>query len=159
MGLMQSRISYSEDQLSLIALVQVPTKGAIIVPRRKITIRDWLKGAGQSVRDGTAMNPFETQRRVNQAHDSRQNTYPIATGGDWYTKYRKKDGTIHIMLDRNGRLTTTYPHVHVIHDEPAAEIRIVLSRGPNDHERAATLPGGSSGNEVNAAVESAFRRL
>jgi hypothetical protein len=39
--------------------------------RRKITVTDWLRGAGASLRNGDGMNPLRTQRYVNAAHDER----------------------------------------------------------------------------------------
>jgi hypothetical protein len=39
--------------------------------RRKITVGDWFRGAGASLRNGTAMNPLATQGLVNAAHDER----------------------------------------------------------------------------------------
>lgn len=39
--------------------------------RRKITLGDWLRGAGQSLRSGNGMSPLTTNRLVNAAHDER----------------------------------------------------------------------------------------
>lgn len=39
--------------------------------RRKISAGDWVKGAAQSIRNGTAGNPLATQRLVNAAADQR----------------------------------------------------------------------------------------
>lgn len=42
-----------------------------MIKRRKISVGDWLRGAGQSLRDGQGMNPLATNRYVNAAHDAR----------------------------------------------------------------------------------------
>lgn len=39
--------------------------------RRKISAGDWLRGASQSIRSGQSMNPFATQRLINEVHDDR----------------------------------------------------------------------------------------
>lgn len=117
----------------------------------------------RSVLNGTAMNPLATHREIRQARDERQergarHPRPKEDWG-WYSKYRKKDGTIHVMVDKHGNITTEYPHVHVIHDEPGSKIQIVVSRGPKDHPAKWSLHGSSSGNEVNAAIDRARKLL
>lgn len=131
--------------------------------RRKITFGDWMRGASQSIKNGTVMNPITTQRIINAAHDervAREDKYPRPEKDwGWYSKYRSSDGTIHVMLDRNGEPTTKYPHVHVIHDEPGGQVRIVLSLRKGEHPETRVLPGTSSGNEVNAAIDQMLRKL
>ncbi|HVV71957.1 MAG TPA: hypothetical protein VHI52_10730 [Verrucomicrobiae bacterium] len=39
--------------------------------RRKVSAGDWLRGAAASMRNGTASNPFATQKHINAAHDER----------------------------------------------------------------------------------------
>ena len=39
--------------------------------RRKVTFGDFVRGAVASIRDGNGMNPLQTQRYVNRAHDVR----------------------------------------------------------------------------------------
>lgn len=70
----------------------------------------------------------------------------------WYSKWVEKDGSIHVMFDRHGNQTTSYPHVHLIHDEPGGEIRVILSRGPKNHPERIVLPGTASAATVDAAV-------
>lgn len=78
---------------------------------------------------------------------------PRAQGSNWYSKARSDDNTVHVMYDANGEITTDYPHVHVIHDGKANEVRVVASWGPGDHSDPLVLPGDASGNDVNTAVE------
>ncbi len=68
------------------------------MPRRKITFGDWLRGAGQSLRNGTGMNPLETQRLVNAAHDERVARYPAPSRKDGYYSQYRKDGTIDVFI-------------------------------------------------------------
>lgn len=82
-----------------------------------------------------------------------------AQGSGWYSKYRSDDGKIHVMLDATGQPTTKYPHVHVIHDEQAGEVRIVISRGRGVHSDLIRLPGDAGGNEVDAAIARLLRKL
>jgi hypothetical protein len=79
--------------------------------------------------------------------------------GRWYSKYMSSDGSIQILLDKNGNVTDQYPHVHVIHDEPGSEVRIHVTRSEGRHSDHEVLPGNASGNEVNAAIERALRKL
>lgn len=73
--------------------------------------------------------------------------------GRWFSRYRENQGTIELMVDRDGNPTNQYPHVHVIHDEAQGEVRFVLSFSPHNHPMRETLPGTASGNEVNAAID------
>lgn len=82
---------------------------------------------------------------------------PLA--GRWHSKYMSKDGSIQVLLDKNGNVTDQYPHVHVIHDEPGSEVRIHVTRSEGRHSDHEVLPGNASGNEVNAAIERALRKL
>jgi len=105
-----------------------------------------------------AVTAFKERREAGQAAAKKV----AAKGrqeGRWYSKYRSDDGTIHVMLDRDGNLTNQYPHVHVIHDEPGSEVRIHVTLGPRRHSDHEVLPGTASGNEVNAAIERALRKL
>lgn len=43
----------------------------VLVRRRRITPGDWLRGVKYSMRNRTLMNPFQTQRFINAAHDER----------------------------------------------------------------------------------------
>ena len=79
--------------------------------------------------------------------------------GRWFTKYREGDGTIELLIDPEGNLTDTYPHLHVIHDERAGEVRFVASTSNRQRVYTSTLPGDVSGNEVNAEIDRALREL
>jgi len=85
--------------------------------------------------------------------------YPRAQGSNWYSKWRSDDSTAQIMYDKAGNVTTGYPHVHVIHDDLADQIRVVASWGPRSHSRTTVLAGDASGNDVNAAVDELRRQL
>jgi hypothetical protein len=87
-----------------------------------------------------------------------ESSYRRAEGRNWYTKYRSDDDTVHIMLNRAGDMTTGYPHLHVIFDRDN-EIRLVITHGPYDHGEERTLPGNSTGNDVNALIEEMLRLL
>jgi hypothetical protein len=79
--------------------------------------------------------------------------------GRWFNKYIERDGTIELLIDRDGNPTDRYPHVHVIHDEKLFEVRILVSVSPHNHASRQTLPGSASGNEVNAAIDRALAEL
>ncbi|WP_195210587.1 hypothetical protein [Actinomarinicola tropica] len=124
------------------------------------SLGDNLKGMARSVRNGTAMNPLITRKFIKQAQAERLARYPAPSRkGGWYSKYSSEDGTIHVMIGPDGNITTTYPHVHVIHDERGSEVRVVVSRGPGDHPHTFRLPGTASGNEVDAKIAEAIRLL
>lgn len=79
--------------------------------------------------------------------------------GRWFSKYREQDGQIHLLIDLDGNLTNTYPHVHVIHDEAVGEVRLVASTRDRRRVFSETLSGDVSGNEVNAAIDRALAEL
>lgn len=79
--------------------------------------------------------------------------------GRWFTKYREGIGTIELLIDPEGNLTNTYPHLHVIHDERVGEVRFIASTSHGQRVYANTLHGDVSGNEVNAEIERALREL
>lgn len=119
------------------------------------TATETLQGFGRVLRSqGLAggMSPLAIRREAKQVAAER----PSRRNG-WFTRY--DHGTTQVMLDKNGKLTSSYPHVHVIHDEPRNEVRIVLSRSQTDHPEQDRLPGSASGNEVNAAVDRMLRKL
>jgi hypothetical protein len=104
------------------------------------------------------MNPLETNRLVNAAHDAR--TYARAEGDDYYSKHDPRFGRTGYFVDRRGNPTTGYPHVHVIADERQGKIFLTASR--SKHEKvgpAVELPISASGNEVNAAAKQLGRYL
>jgi hypothetical protein len=127
--------------------------------RRKITFGDWLRGAGASIRNGTAMNPFETQRQVNAAHDRRTAHYPLAKGDDYYSKHDPRFNRTGYFVDRNGNPTTTYPHVHIVADESQGLVIVTATKGKHLHLGQEKLPISASGNEVNAAIQRMARLL
>lgn len=124
---------------------------------------DNLRGIWRSIRSGTGGNILDTRRHIKGAMaqrlvDEQRSSRPARKGG-WYTKYREGDGTIHLMIGKDGNTTESYPHVHIIHDSPGAEVRIVASRGPGDHPFKEVLPGTASGNEVNQAISRMIAKL
>jgi hypothetical protein len=107
-----------------------------------------------------ARNPDEKHGAHNfKDYEEQVPARPLAEKGNWYTKYRTDDETIHLMVDKEGNPTTEYPHVHVIHDEKNNQIRVVASYAKDRHSDTMTLSGDASGNDVNAAVEEMRRRL
>lgn len=129
------------------------------MPRRKITFGDWLRGAGQSIRNGTAMDPFATNRLVNAAHDERISRYPTPSRKNGYYSQQRADGSIDVFIGPNGDITSERPHVHVVHSPPERRIIFTVtdSRGRHIHEEY--LPANASGNEVNAVVDRLRRQL
>ena len=126
------------------------------------SLMDNLRGALRSMRRGDGYGPFAIRRAADEIRREREGagtSYPRARRGGWYAKYRQDDGKIHAMVDRNGNPTTTYPHVHVIHDERGGEVVVVISRGGGVHEERTVLPGDVSGNQVNAVVDRLRRKL
>lgn len=125
------------------------------------SFRDNILGALRARKSGgvTAGNIREEADRIRREREARSAPLPRATGSDYYSKYRSDDGKIHVFLDRNGNPTTSYPHVHVIHDERGGEVRIVHSSGDGTHPERTTLPGNASGNQINAAVADMLKRL
>ena len=79
--------------------------------------------------------------------------------GRWASKYVEKQGTVELLVGLDGNPTTTYPHVHVIHDEVNDEVRILASVASKNVVFRETLPGTSTGNDVNDAIERALVRL
>lgn len=127
--------------------------------KSRLTFGDMLKGQWRSVRRGGGWNAFENLANAKQIRDERdaksKALYPLAEKGEWYTKYRSDDGRVHVMLGPDGTPTKTYPHVHVIHDEPGGEIRLHITRAsmpntfgcyPRDRPRGRSRPDrGCSG--------------
>jgi hypothetical protein len=108
---------------------------------------DNIKDGFKSGQAGKGPNYVRKQR------EARERAMRARLEGRWFSKYRESDGTIELMVDRDGNPTNTYPHVHVIHDELKGEVRLVLSLSPSNHPKRETLPGTASGNEVNAAID------
>ena len=129
------------------------------MPRRKITFGDWLKGAGQSIRNGTAMNPLETNRLVNAAHDERVSRYPSPSRDDGYYSQIRKGGEIDVFIGPNGDITAERPHVHVVHSPPENRIIFTVTDSQGRHIHQEFLPATASGNEVNAVVDRLRGRL
>ncbi len=77
--------------------------------------------------------------------------FPKAGDNQWYSSYNGK-GEIQILLDKEGKPTTGYPHVHVIHDPNKGQVRMhnTLSKGVHKDNRR--LPGNATGTQVNAAI-------
>lgn len=132
------------------------------------TINIYFGGVGEPNGPGHGHYAMDSRDKVTyrrepfDPHGSQNFTdggYPRAQGSNWYTKSRSDDGTVHAMYDKQGGITTSYPHVHVIHDSQADQVRVVASWGPGNHSQPTVLPGSASGNEVNAAVDEMRRRL
>lgn len=123
------------------------------------TLGDNLKGMWRSFISGHGMRPVMTYRHIRDAQAERlaREAEARSKSGGWLSKY--SSGVPEVMLDRNGNPTSDYPHVHVIHDEPGNTIRMHITRAPGVRTDHLTLPGSSSGNEVNAAVEDLLRRM
>jgi hypothetical protein len=125
------------------------------VAKRKITVSDWLKGAGQSIRSGNGMNPLTTQRLVNQAHDQRvagSSRYPRAGDSKYYSQNRI-DGSVDVFVGPSGEPTMERPHVHIVHSSPEDRIIIVPTMSNGSHGQTVYLPADASGNEVNRVVD------
>ena len=82
-------------------------------------------------------------------------TFPKAkTEGEWYSRSnRRGEGEVEVLLDQDGKPTTGYPHVHVIHDEKKGEVRLHNTMAKGVHQDKVVLPGTVTGNQVNAAVD------
>ena len=81
-------------------------------------------------------------------------TFPKAkTEKEWYSKYNQRgEGEVEVLLDKHGRPTMGYPHVHIIHDEEKGEVRLHNTMAKKGHRDHIVLPGTPTGTEVNAAV-------
>lgn len=124
--------------------------------RRKITVTDWLRGAGQSIRSGTGMNPLTTQRLVNAAHDerkAREERYPTPSREDGYYSKIRRNGTIDVFIGQNGDITSERPHVHIVHSSPENRIVFTVTDSNGGHSHQEYLPSTASGNDVNRVVD------
>ena len=120
---------------------------------------DWLRGAGRSIRNGTAMNPFETQRLVNAAHDQRVARYPSPSRDDGYYSRLRKNGSIDVFIGPNGDITSERPHVHIVHSPGENRIIFTVTDSAGRHVHQEFLPATASGNQVNAVVDRLRRGL
>lgn len=124
--------------------------------RRKITVTDWLRGAGRSIRSGTSMNPFMTQRFINEAHDERVSSearYPKPSREDGYYSMRRRDGSIDVFIGPNGDITSERPHIHIIHSPREGRVIFTVTNTDGSHPHHEYLPADASGNQVNAVVD------
>lgn len=80
-----------------------------------------------------------------------------ANGLDQFYSRLTAGGRIELFVDKNGRPTTAYPHVHVVHHgNGSVDVVASLSRGSHVWRTALRNP---SGNEVNSAVRQAQQRI
>lgn len=93
------------------------------------------------------------------AHNFTDRKYPYLEGRGWYSKTSSSDNVVHILHDKDGDLTTSYPHVHEIHDPEENAIFVIASYSPQSHSEPIILPLDASGNEVRAAVIAMQKRL
>jgi hypothetical protein len=121
--------------------------------RRKITFGDWLRGAGASLRNGTAMNPLATQRLVNAAHDERVARYPSPSRKNGYYSQYRADGSIDVFIGPNGDITSERPHVHVVHSPGENRIIFTVTQSNGRHSHQEFLPATATGNEVDPVVD------
>jgi hypothetical protein len=132
------------------------------MPRRKITVSDWMRGAGASIRSGNGMSPFTTQKFINQAHDERiasAQRYPLATGKNKYSEFDPRNGRQGRFLDKYDHPTTERPHVHIVTNESQGLVIITATLKDGSHPGEIKLPITASGNEVNAAVQQMQRLI
>lgn len=80
-----------------------------------------------------------------------------ANGLDEFFSIMKRNGDIHLFVDKYGDPTTDYPHVHVVH-KGGGEVDVVASSSNGRHSWKTTLRN-PSGNEVNVAIQTAVSYL
>ncbi len=80
-----------------------------------------------------------------------------ANGFEQFYSRMTQNGKIEYFVDKNGRPTTSYPHVHVVH-HGNGQVEVVASRAHGNHSWRTSLRN-PSGNEVNGAVSRAQGHL
>ena len=72
----------------------------------------------------------------------------------WYSKYLSKDNSVHLLLDKDGRPTTNYPHVHVIYDDGKSRTIIVVTEraGHHSYKYVVTGPDRNLDGEIEKAL-------
>lgn len=126
--------------------------------RPKPSFGDSMKETFRSVRNGSGMNPLETARQIRQAAAERE-THERATGNQWYSKYVSTNDSVHLLLDRNGKLTTARPHVHVIQDGSKGYVEIILTYANGSHDPSESIELDAGGTEIDKAIEQVLTRL
>lgn len=114
--------------------------------------RDGLKGAMRSMQPGASKNPLAVSKEIKAVQAERQFPRPAESWG-WYSKYNSKTDTTEVMIGKDGRPTTEYPHIHIIYDEPRNEIRIHQTMARGFHMNKTTLPGTVSPVSVKSVVD------
>lgn len=121
------------------------------------TMMDTLRGFGRVVRSQglTGVDPFAIRRAAKLVRNERK-AYEAANslGRDGYFS-KDEYGRIDVLVDRNGYPTSTYPHVHVVHNDSEGGIRIIASSSKGVQLYETTLPASSDGRTVETAVAKA----
>ncbi len=99
------------------------------------------------------MNPFAIYKAGKEVKAERE----IAQGSSYYSKWNR--GRLDMLVDKAGNPTTTYPHVHVIHNDSGGGIRVVASQSKSARVFEVVLPSDADGNRVEAAVREARSHL
>lgn len=84
--------------------------------------------------------------------------FPKAGDQQWYSSYNRR-GEVQVLLDKEGKPTTGYPHVHVVHDPNKGQVRMHNTLSKGVHVDGRRLPGNASGTQVNAAVNDLLAAL
>jgi hypothetical protein len=119
---------------------------------------DQVRGMGRVVRrQGLtgAMNPFAIYSAGKEVKAERGGI----GANSYFSKYDSKKDRIDLFVDKYGNPTTTYPHVHVVHNDSGGGIRVVASRGKGTRVHEVVLPTDADGRRIEAAVREAQRYL
>ena len=81
----------------------------------------------------------------------------MANGVDQFYSRMTQGGRIEYFADRNRRPTTSRPHAHVTH-HGSGNVDVVATDASGKHVWRTTLRN-PSGNEVNSAIDQAWRHL
>ena len=83
-----------------------------------------------------------------------------ANGFNEFHSHMKRGGMIEYFVDRDGRPTINYPHVHVIH-HGGGRVEIVASRSRGDHPWRTVVndPQSNKGREIESAIRTAREKL
>lgn len=80
-----------------------------------------------------------------------------ANGLDQFYSRMTAGGKIELFVDKYGRPTISYPHVHIVHNG-SKSVDVVASKAAGQHVWRTTLRN-PDGNEVNRAVRTAQSKL
>lgn len=90
---------------------------------------------------------------------ARRDVYPVPTRPDGYYSQDRGTGAFEQFIGKDGDITSERPHIHVIHSSDEGRIIFAVTHTDGSHGTTEYLPLDSSGNEVNAKVDSLRHQL